>query len=295
MAFSVKYHINHVFINGPRLYGDTLLYQIGRAFCEAGASVARHTQRDFFEWTVVTEGVGTVITNDERVEVRGGDIYLSFPGDIHAIESSVASPLCYDFLSMQTRDGELVAAMEALTSKFGGAHARIIKSERIAAATSGAIAELTDESYAFGGRMMKLLLEQIFVLTVRKFNRTSASFISKNTDEGRLCYQLMNYIDTHIYTMKSLTEICETTGYSYNYLSGLFKRVCSRTLMEYYSHRRFEIADMLLAEGKSSVTEIAELLNYSSLYAFSRAYKNFYGYAPSERAARLAGTEGGKR
>ena len=295
MSFLVKYHINHVFLNGPRLYGETLLYQMGRAFCEAGASVPRHTQRDFFEWTVVTDGRGRIITNDEEIEVRGGDIYLSFPGDIHAIQSSTHAPLCFDLLAMQTGDEELRAAMEELTVRFGGADSRIIKSERISAALSSAIAELTDEGYAFSGRMLRLLLEQIFALTVRKFNKITARHSSVNTDEGRLCYQLMNYIDTHIYSMRSLTEICEITGYSYNYLSSLFKRVCSRTLMEYYNSRRFEIADMLLSEGKNSISEIASLLSYSSLYSFSRAYKNYYGYPPSARALRQGEGEGARK
>ncbi|MBQ8689343.1 MAG: AraC family transcriptional regulator [Clostridia bacterium] len=290
MAFSVKYHINHIFLNGPRLYGDTVLYQIGRAYCEAGASVARHSQRDFFEWTIVTEGRGAVITNGERIEVKDGDIYISFPGDFHAIESSNHSPLSYDFLSMQVNDAELHAAMEELTVKFGGAHERIIKSERIAAAVSNAIAEMNYDNRRFGGKMLHSLFEQIFILTIRKFNRITERY-SATTDEQKLCYQLMNYIDTHIYTMKSLTEICEITGYNYNYLSNLFKKVSSKTLMEYYTKRRFEIADMLLSEGKNSITEIAELLNYSSVYAFSRAYKNRFGYSPSEYHAHKGGKE----
>ena len=33
----------------------------------------------------------------------------------------------------------------------------------------------------------------------------------------------MNYIDTHIYTMKNLDELSEITDYSYGYLSVLFE------------------------------------------------------------------------
>lgn len=288
MAFSVRYHINNVYLNGPRLYGTTLLYQLGRAYCDSGARVAEHMHRGFFEWTIVTEGRGVIITNGERTEVRGGDIYLSFPEESHAIESDIKEPLSYDFLSMQTTDPELCGEMEKLRKKFADPRRRVVKSEKISAATSSAISELNDERRPFGGRLLITLFEQIFAYTIRKFNKTADSYAESVSAEDKLCYQLMHYVDTHIYTMKRLSEVCEITGYNYNYLSNLFKRKTSKTLMEYYTKRRLEVANMLLEEGKSSISSIAELLGYSSLYSFSRAYKTHFGFSPSEYSARAS-------
>ena len=91
----------------------------------------------------------------------------------------------------------------------------------------------------------------------------------------------MYYIDTHLYTMQSLAEIADAMNYNYSYLSALFRQHSSTTLLEYYRNRRLEAAKLLLAEGKLSVGAIADLLRYSSVYTFSRAYKEKYGISPS--------------
>lgn len=39
-------------------------------------------------------------------------------------------------------------------------------------------------------------------------------------------------------------------------------------------------ARLLLNEGKLNITKIAELLNYSSIYSFSKAFKEKYGVSP---------------
>ena len=41
-------------------------------------------------------------------------------------------------------------------------------------------------------------------------------------------------------------------------------------------------AKELLKKGKS-ITDVSYILNYSSPYNFSRAYKNFYGFSPTQK------------
>ena len=99
-----------------------------------------------------------------------------------------------------------------------------------------------------------------------------------------LCYKLMHYIDTHIYTMKSLCELAEFTGYSYGYLSALFRQTTSNTLSGYFREKKLDTARMLLLEHNLGVTEISDMLNYASVYAFSKAFRNFYGVSPTAYA-----------
>jgi mannose-6-phosphate isomerase-like protein (cupin superfamily) len=99
--------IDFQFINSPKQINDVRLYQIGKKFCRANANVMPHLHVDWYELTIVLGGKGKIYTNNktEYVEVSEGDIYLSFPADIHAIESDHVSPLKYSFLSFII-DGE---------------------------------------------------------------------------------------------------------------------------------------------------------------------------------------------
>ena len=80
----------------------------------------------------------------------------------------------------------------------------------------------------------------------------------------------------------ALEELSEVTSYNYSYLSALFRRVTSSTLAEYFRSRRLETARLLLEERRMSITKIAEILNYSSIYTFSRAFKDKYGLSPEQ-------------
>ena len=82
--------------------------------------------------------------------------------------------------------------------------------------------------------------------------------------------------------MQGLDELSDLTGYNYSYLSALFRRVTSESLCDYYRNRRLETARLHIAENALSITAVAELLRYSSIYTFSRAFKNRYGLSPEQ-------------
>ena len=98
----------------------------------------------------------------------------------------------------------------------------------------------------------------------------------------------MNYIQTHIFTMKSLSELAALTGYNYSYLSALFKKCTSQTLRSYYSEKRLEAAKTLLKEEHMTAVRAAELVGYASASAFGKAYKARYGISPLEKEAEHA-------
>ena len=96
---------------------------------------------------------------------------------------------------------------------------------------------------------------------------------------NKLCQSLIDYIDTHIYTINKLSMLSDVFGYNYCHLSSVFKEKVGITLTSYYRFRRLSEAKKLLDEGKR-VGEVAEMLNYSSLYSFSKAFKSYWGVSP---------------
>ncbi len=282
--FENKYHIDKNYFQDPKIFGDTHLYQIGRVYCKNNTRVPIHTHLNFFELTIVTDGVGTVITNGTPIKVKKGDIYVSFAGDFHEIISDAQFPIRYDFLAMQTENPKMHADLEEIVSRFHSPTSRVIRNENISFLVSGAIAELNANA-EYSDVILSSIFAQIFSYIIREFGSHTPVKYAKNAGESEiLCYQIMNYIDNHIYTMKHLCELADVTNYNYNYLSNLYKKVTSDTLVNYFRNRRLETARLLLLEGTLSVTKIAALLNYSSVYIFSRAFKERYGVPPSSAA-----------
>ena len=162
------------------------------------------------------------------------------------------------------------------------AHSRVVRDERIAALVRNAISEFDSED-AYFDELLEKIMAQIVIYLLRCFEGVEKSGIgSSATNAEALCYQIMNYIDTHVYELRDLSPICVVTNYNYSYLSSLFCKVTGQTLSDYFRNRRLETARFLIEENKKSITDISELVNYSSIYTFSRAFKEKYGVSPAE-------------
>lgn len=229
-----SYYKENAYFTDPRDFEDIYLLQIGRLYCTESTVVDTHIHTDLFELTIVTGGAGLVITNGVPTAVRSGDIYLSLPGDIHRIESDVDDPLKYDFFAFRSKTVDFNNELFRIAEEYHSPEKRVFDDQRIMELIARAISELSSPS-VFSEQLLSSLFRQTVILLIRNFQSTPKYEFPDNTTEAdRLCWRIMNYIDTHIYTMKRLSELCRITDYSYAYLSALFKRTTSECLSDYY-------------------------------------------------------------
>ncbi len=279
-----SYYKENAYFTDPLDFEDIYLLQIGRLYCTESTVIDTHIHTDLFELTVVTGGAGRVITNGVSTAVRSGDIYLSLPCDIHRIESDSGDPLKYDFFAFRSKNADFNNELFRIAEEYHSPRERVFDDQRIKNLIARAISELSSPS-VFSEQLLSSLFRQTVILLIRNFQSTPKYEFPDNTTEAdRLCWRIMNYIDTHIYTMKRLSELCELTDYSYGYLSALFKKTTSESLSDYFGKKRTDAARLLLKENKLTVTEISEALGYSSPYAFSKAFKKQFGIAPRQYA-----------
>ena len=276
-----KYHLDKCFVKNPLKFNDFYLFQIGRLYFAPSNFMHLHAHKDFYELTIITDGEGEVITNGKATAVKRGDIYFSLPCDMHEIRSSELAPMKYDFFSFGTENPKYLTILENV-SRCLQTEDRVFSDERISALVCDAIMEFTKES-PLSEELLYSIFTQIIVYIIRDFSAVKSHLKRRNASASdAICYQIMNYIDTHIYTMKSLEELAEVMKYNYSYLSTLFKKTTGNTLLSYYYAKRLEVARMLILENSLKISEIAEQLGYSSLYAFSRAFKEMYGVSPKQ-------------
>lgn len=93
-------------------------------------------------------------------------------------------------------------------------------------------------------------------------------------------HQIKDYIDAGNGKSMTLDNFSDTFFYSKFHLEKRFKAAFGLGIIEYRNKKRMEFAQELLRDN--SITRVAQLLGYNSIYSFSRAYKSYYGYAPSK-------------
>ena len=93
--------------------------------------------------------------------------------------------------------------------------------------------------------------------------------------------RLMDYIEERLTDELSLAEAAKTIGISEYHLKRTFSFIAGISLVEYIKNRRLALANKDLIRGET-VTDVALKYRYQSVEGFSRAFRDWSGYLPSE-------------
>ena len=93
--------------------------------------------------------------------------------------------------------------------------------------------------------------------------------------------QLMDYIEEHLTEEMSIGKVAKTVGISEYHLKRTFSFIAGISLSQYIKKRKLASANVELIDGEK-VTEIAFKYGYQSIDGFSRAFRDWSGYLPSE-------------
>ncbi|MGX7205566.1 AraC family transcriptional regulator [Enterococcus pingfangensis] len=93
--------------------------------------------------------------------------------------------------------------------------------------------------------------------------------------------RLMEYIEAHLTQEISIAEVAKQIGISEYHLKRTFSFIAGVSLIDYIKNRRLAMANKDLVAGEM-VTEVAFKYRYQSVEGFSRAFREWSGYLPSE-------------
>ncbi|MHA0856821.1 helix-turn-helix domain-containing protein [Paenibacillus sp. CMAA1364] len=132
--------------------------------------------------------------------------------------------------------------------------------------------------------MLDSILNRIIIQVVRILDEVGSPTIEieRTFNKKELLYQTVQYIDQHVEKIDELGQVAEVLGYSYSYLSQVFRAEMHVSLQAYWVQRRMMRAMSRLQSGRSSITQISEDLRYQSIHSFSKAFKKVTGFTPTE-------------
>jgi AraC-like DNA-binding protein len=99
---------------------------------------------------------------------------------------------------------------------------------------------------------------------------------------NRQCAAVRRYIDMHFKEALTLEQLAEEAHMNKFYLSHAFKREYGISPINYMISRRIEESKYLLAETDLSMSQIAQLLGFSSLSYFSQVFRRTQSVTPME-------------
>lgn len=105
--------------------------------------------------------------------------------------------------------------------------------------------------------------------------------------KGQLIENIKNLIIDLIYNENNNIKLnlsdylSEKTHYDYNYISNIFSEVEGTTIEKYFIAQKVERVKELLMYDELTLSEIADMLNYSSVAHLSTQFKKATGLSPS--------------
>ena len=266
----------------------------GYTLCHVGKSTAHkkdyvpnHVHHVFYELTVVTAGKGVSFVGDIPTEVNKGDIFVSFPFEKHRIDSDPADFMSYSFICFDVTTPKFSGKLNQLWLDHIPPQNRIIHYSLAESLIDSVIDEINSGSKKYFNDLVSAILEQITINLLRGFADRMPVALPKSPTDAELCRHISHYIDSHIFTMKQLSECAAALSYNYCYLSTVFKKTTGISMSEYHRGKKLDMSKVLISEGEFSLSEIAEKLGYSGISAFSKAFSAKFKMSPREFSKKL--------
>jgi AraC-like DNA-binding protein len=98
----------------------------------------------------------------------------------------------------------------------------------------------------------------------------------------RVLEWVRRYLDKHFNQPINIEDVAGMTRYTPNYLDSLFSKWTGFGIRSYMINRRMGLAMRLCKESKLSISEIARHVGYEDPLYFSRAFRKFHGYPPTD-------------
>lgn len=267
-----------------RKLGHINLYQIGEMSCMSGFTVPRHEQW-CHEISYVISGEGVFTTDDYTALLVAGDIHFCPCKSHHSITVSGNTDLRYGYIGFSFDDAVINDAEIARLREYYNSlkQYKATDNHNIQKTFFLCLDELYGKSI-FSNTMINTYIIQLLVSIFRAFEaQPYTEYFPKLELSGskRPVYLATRYIDQHIFEDLSVNEVAEGIGYNFSYLSNIFKMSTNLTVSQYISKMKIQKSIELMQNGKFSLAQVAERLNFASLQSFNRAFKRNMGVPPA--------------
>ena len=283
IRFGKFFHFDNDFWGEPLRLGMLDLYQIGELCCERGFKVESHEQ-SVYEVTYVISGSGFSYTDGECVPLSEGDVLINSMGHQHAMEAGKSDIFRYAYIGFRFNSGagDDVAELQRVYDE------RPWRLSKDQGNLLFPFMQCIDEFYSqtlHSRRMIKNYCEQIVVMAVRKSSaeKTAVSHVvQRPRNESSAVYSIIRYVEENVYRIGTIQNMAQDLGYSYTYLSHLFRERTGTTIQNYIHYKKIERSVQLLRYGGLTATQVAAMLNYESVQTFSKSFRRIMGVTPTQ-------------
>ena len=229
-----------------------------------------HTCAELF---YVIAGQGQFVVGNETLAVASGDLVVLNPMVEHTESSSLSYPLEYIVLGVDGLELSLLenSSQQCYISHFDKNQHRILQDmlQEISAQNPGY--ETVCQSY----------LDILVVLLMRSFD-SSAHIIPNANHSSKDSAIVRRYIDSHFKETITLDQLADLVHINKYHMAHKFTRDYGISPISYLLQLRLQESCSLLRSTNHSMSQIAQIVGFSSPSYFSQIFSKTMGMSPSD-------------
>ena len=233
-----------------------------------------HTH-NHLELFYIVGGKGQFLIQDQLYPVNVNNLVIINPNVLHTEVSLNAQPLEYIVLGI---DGIELRTSDTSNGQFS------ILDQFESVEISGCLRNILREMEIKNTGYKDVCQAYMEILIIRLMRSTTLGIPAEPqiVTTNRQCAAVRRYIDLHFKESLTLDLLAEEAHMNKYYLSHAFKREYGVSPINYLISRRLEESKYLLAETDLSMSQIAQLLGFSSLSYFSQVFSRTQAISPME-------------
>lgn len=268
---------------GFTIRGTAKLLNVASARYGGDWNSVPHTH-NHLELFYIVGGRGQFLIQDRLHPVNVNNLVIINPNVTHTEVSLNAQPLEYIVLGIE---GIELASGEQANGQFN------ILDHFESVEISGCLRNILREMEQKNTGYEDVCQAYMEILIIRLMRSTALAVPAEPqvSSGNHQCAAVKRYIDLHFKEPLTLDQLAEDAHMNKFYLSHAFKREYGISPINYMISRRIEESKYLLAETDLSLSQIAQLLGFSSLSYFSQVFRRTQAATPMEYRQSTRNTE----
>ena len=231
-----------------------------------------HSHTELF---YIVGGKGQFLIEDQSFPVDANNLVIINPNVVHTEDSLNSQPLEYIVLGI---DGIALATSENSNGQF--CILDHFESVEISSCLRNILREMEQKSTGYEDVCQAFM--EILIIRLMRNTALSVHEEPQAVSGNRQCAAVRRYIDLHFKESLTLEQLADEAHMNKFYLSHAFKREYGVSPINYMISRRIEESKYLLAETDLSMSQISQLLGFSSLSYFSQVFRRTQTVSPKE-------------
>ena len=231
-----------------------------------------HSHTELF---FIVSGKGQFLIQDQVFPVDVNNLVIINPNVAHTEASLNAQPLEYIVLGIE--------GIELATSENSNGQFCILdhyESMEISSCLRNILREMELKNTGYEDICQAYM--EILIIRLMRSTALAVQAEPQVISGNRQCAAVRQYIDLHFKEPLTLEQLAQEAHINKYYLSHAFKREYGVSPINYMISRRIEESKYLLAETDLSMSQIAQLLGFSSLSYFSQVFRRTQQTSPME-------------